>query len=1028
MNKNLKIVDTAFKYYRIVIFIVIVLVLMGAYGLYVSPKQDFPTFTIRQGLVVGTYPGLSSNEIEEQLTKPLEGFVFEYKEIDKEKTFSQSKDGLSIINIELNENVKDKDAFWSKFKHNLRNFKQKLPSGVLALNALDDFGETSALLITMESADETYRRLQQYSDDLKDRLRKTEGVTGLKTYGLLNEQITIYINQDKLKNYAITNAQIYTKLQSQGYTTYSGHIENTHFIAPIYIQNNLNSERDVAEQIIYSDLNGNIVRLKDVAHIKKEYPDSEPYIENNGVKCILFSVEMRKGVNVVEMGNQVNAILNNFQNNLPDGIKLFPITDLSKVVDQSVKSFLIEMLIAVLAVVLVVIAFMPIRVALISAITIPITIFSALAMFYAFNIELNTIILSALIVTLGMVVDDSVVIIDNYIEKLDEGESPIMAAVNSPKKYFKSVLTATLVISVTFFPFLLTTKGMFNDFLIYYPWAMTIILGFSLIIALLFTPFIQFTFIKRGIYHERKKRKSFLDIIQIGYNYLLVNAFKYKRLTILSGLAIIISGGIMFLNLPLRLMPFVERDQFAVEIFLANGKPISQTAIVADSLKDILRKDDRIVSVTSFIGLSSPRFHDTYVPQFPSDNFAQFIVNTTDKKATKAILDEYSERYANYFPEAYIKFKQMDFSEARYPVEIRIGGESITSIKQYSDSILSIMHKIPELSLIRTNFGRQLPGVSINLNQNEVSRLGVDKRIVAMSTALNMGRGFPITTIWDKDYPIQIVLKSEKKNEESYKDIGNITIPAMGGASTVSLRQIATITPSWTEGQIVRRNGIRTLSILSEVKRGCNEIAITNKIIDKVDKIKLPKEITVSYGGMLESDNERLPQIVYGLLIAVLLMLFILIFHFKKISLAVLTLVSTLLCLLGTSIGMKIMECDISVTSILGVVSLMGILLRNGIILIDYAEDLRKNKNLSVEESAIQAGIRRMRPIFLTSTAAAVGVIPMVIGGSPLWTPLGTVIFFGTLITMVFISIILPVVYSVVFKFKDKNMDKYATK
>lgn len=1024
MKKGSNIIDLALKYYRIVILIVIVFVAVGVYGLYVAPKQDFPTFTIRQGLVVAAYPGLTSSEIEEQLTKPLENFIFEYKEINKEKTFSQSKDGVSIINIELNENIKDKDAFWSKFKHNLQDLKSNLPDGVVALKALDDFGETSAILITIESEDKTYRELQEYSDALKDKLRKVDGVSGLKNVGLLSEQIVIRVDQDKLKNYGINNAMIIAKLQTQGYKTYSGEVKNSHLVAPIHIESELNWEKDVAEQIIYSDLSGNIVRLKDIAEITREYPDSEPYIQNNGVKCILLSIEMRKGVNVVEKGKQVNEILDDFRHDIPKDVKLYSIADLSKVVDNSVNSFLLEMLIAVIAVVIVVIAFMPMRVALVSAITIPITIFSALAMFYAFGIELNTIILSALIVTLGMVVDDSIVIIDNYVEKLDEGEKPIIATAQSPRKYFKSVLTATLVISVTFFPFLLTTKGMFNDFLITYPWAMTIILGFSLLIALLFTPFMQYTFIKKGLHQEKKKGKNFLDIVQVGYDFLLAKCFKYKNATLFTGVIIMAIGAFWFFNLPLRLMPFVERDQFAVEIFLPNGKSIYQTTEIADSLDNILRKDDRVVSVTSFVGLSSPRFHDTYVPQFPSDNFAQFIVNTSDKKATKEILDEYSRKYSDYFPEAYIKFKQMDFSEARYPVEIRVSGEDILTIKQASETLMAEMKKMPELLLIRTNFEENLPGVSIRLNQNETNKLGIDKSIVAMSTALELGDGFPITNIWEKDYPVKVILKSERKQEESISNIGNVNIPTMGGMSNIPLRQIASISPDWNEGQIVRRNGVRTLSILAEVERGYNEINITNKIKNRIDEIELPEGIKVSYGGMKEADGERLPQIVNGLLITVCLMLFILIFHFKKIALALLTLGSTMLCLLGTSIGMQIMGSDISVTSILGVVSLMGILLRNGIIMLDYAEVLRKEQGLTVEKSAIQAGSRRMRPIFLTSTAAAVGVIPMVIGGSPLWTPLGSVIFFGTLITMVFISTILPVAYSVIFKFKDKELNK----
>lgn len=1022
MSKKIGIIEFTLKYNRIVILIVAALVLLGIYGLYISPKQDFPTFTIRQGVVIGVYPGATSLEVEEQITKPLENFTFGYKEIRKDKTFSQSKDGIVILNIELDESIKDKDAFWSKFKHGLELFKDQLPHGLLSLQAYDDFGETSAILLTLESESKSYREIEKYLDELKDEFRKIEGISNLRDYGLLKEQISIYVDQKKLIHYGIGIPTVITKLKSQGQMTMSGTIENFDFNAPIHIDTPLNLERDIAEQVLYSDKESNQIRLKDIARITREYPDNEAYIKNNGTKCILLSIEIKKGTDIIKLGEQVNGILDVYQNETPNDLKIYKITDLSQVVGNSVKSFLKEIIIAIIGVLFVVIIFLSFRPALVAATTIPITIFCSLAAFYAFGIEMNTIILSALIVTLGMVVDDSIVIIDNYIEKLDEGVPPLEAALSSPKKYFKSVLSATLVISVTFFPFLLTTKGMFNDFLVAYPWAMTIILGFSLIVALLFTPYLQYTFIKKGVNRDvnKPKRRTIFDLIQNGYDSLLIKSFAYPKITLGIGGIIAVVGVILFFNLPLRLMPFVDRNQFAVEIYLPNGKSIHRTAIVADSLERILSSDKRIVSITSFIGQGSPRFHDTYVPQLPSHNFAQFIVNTTGSKATAEILNEYAEKYSSYFPEAYIKFKQMDFSEARYPIEIRVSGKNISELKSMADSIQGRLANNNNVFLTRTNFEEPIPGVKVTLTPREANHLGINRSMVAMSVSLNAGGSIPITDVWDKDYPIQLVLKSDKKHKMDFENVSNIYVPASGGLASVPLRQIAEISPDWTEGQIVRCNGIRTLSIIAEVKRGQNEIAITKELKNEIDKIKCPPEISISYGGMIEADMERLPQIVGGLLIALGLMFFILLFHFKKISLALLTLGSTILCLLGTSVGMMMMNVDICVTSILGVVSLMGILLRNGIILLDYAEDLRKNKKMTVRDSALQAGMRRMRPIFLTSSAAAVGVIPMLLGGSPLWTPLGTVIFYGTLITMVFISIILPIAYSVIFRSKDK--------
>lgn len=1027
--KKIGIIEYALKYHRIVVLFVIVLVLVGMYGLYVSPKQDFPTFTIRQGVVVGMYPGATSYEVEEQITKPLEDFVFSYKEIRKDKTFSQSKSGMVILNIELDESLKDKDAFWSKFKHGLNSFKEQLPRGLLSLQAYDDFGETSAILMTLESEEKSYRELEKIANDLKDGLRKIKGISNLRTFGVLKEQVSLYVDQEKLFHYGISVPYIIKKLQSQAQISMSGGINNQDMKIPIHIDVPFNWERDIAEEVLYSDQEGNLVRVKDIAKIVREYPHDKAYIKNNGVKSILLSIEMKRGADIIKIGREVNQELDVFENNMPSSVKINKITDLSKIVGDSVDSFLKEIIIAIVGVLLVVIVFLSFRTALVAASTIPITIFSALAAFYAFGIEINTIILSALIVTLGMVVDDSIVIIDNYIEKMETGTERWEAAVSSPKKYFKSVLSATLVISVTFFPFLLTTRGMFNDFLVTYPWAMTIILGFSLLVALLFTPYLQYTFITNTVNKfqmQPKKGFAFFHLVQQGYNYLLTKSFAYPKTTLGIGLMIIMTGMLLFFQLPLRLMPFVERNQFAVEIYLPNGKSIHRTEMIADSMEHILRNDARVLSVTSFIGQGSPRFHDTYVPQMASANFAQFIVNTVGAKATNDLLDEYTEKYSSYFPEAYVRFKQMDFSEARYPIEVRITGKDMDELLSFADTVMSYMRKDNQLFLVRTNYEEESSEVELTLNQEEMSRLGVNRSLVAMYTALATGNGIPITKIWDKDYEVELVLKSEKGDSLNYDDLSEIYIPVSEGRSHVPLRQITTISPHWNIGQIVRRNGVRTLSIFAEVKRGENEISVTNQLKSNIEQLSYPPGISVSYGGMFEADNERLPQIVGGLLISVSLMFFILVFHFRKISLAFLALGSTMLAFLGTSLGMMIMDVSICVTSILGIVSLMGILLRNGIIMLDYAEDLRRNEHMSVHDAAFHAGMRRLRPIFLTSCAAAVGVVPMLLGGSPLWKPLGSVIFYGTLTTMVFISVILPIAYTIIYYKKDISQSENA--
>ena len=1010
-------IESAMCYHNIILLLMGMLVFMGLAGIVNMPKQEMPVFTIRQGAVVAVCPGSTSQEIEERVTKPLEDFVFGYKEVRKDKTYSQTKDGMAIVYVELNADIEDKDAFWSKFKHGLSAFKMQLPSSVAAVQAVDDIAETSALLITIESGQKTYRELRGYLDDLKSRLRRIDAISNLRTYGLQMEQLTVYLDQQKLAKYGIGSFTILNSLAMQGLTTYSGSVEDGSTTAPIHINDAYNSELDVANQIVYSTPSGDVIRLKDVARIVREYPQMDKYIKSNGKKCVLLSVEMRPGNDIVKMGRDVRKQIDSFKKELPSEVRLSIITDQSRVVSESVVNFLRELLISVISVIVVVVLLMPRRVAEVSAMSIPITIFTSVGIFYIFGFELNTVTLAALIVTLGMVVDDSVVIIDNYMEKLGHGMSRWHASIAAPREFFMSVLSATLSISLTFFPFLFTMKGEMADFVKSFPWAMFIILTVSLTVSLILTPYLQYTFIHEGIKENNKasSRRTPLDYLQAGYTWLLTRCFRHPRLTLVAGLGVVVLGVCLFSKVPQRMMPLEERDQFAVEIFMPNGTTAQRTAQVADSLEHILKRDSRVTAVTSFIGQGSPRFNVTYAPQIGGTNFAQFIVNTVDNESAAEVLDEYADRYAQYFPDAYVRFKQMDYNNAAYPVEIRISGDSLNVLRQAADKVVACMRQTEGLQLVRTNFEEPQPGVSITLNEAESNRLGINKALLTACLAVHYGPGVPVTSLWEGDYPVGVVLKTDHKDSTQFTNLGNEYIPVMGGTTSVPLRQFATIKPDFTDGCIVRRNGVRTISVVAEPMRGYNADRLAKQVEASVAKLELPKDVEVHTGGMLEKDTETLPQVSTGVLIAVFIIFFILLFHFKRISLALVNLSSMSLCVFGAAVGLLVTGYDMSITGILGVVSLMGILVRNGIIMLDYAEELRRDKGLSVREAAFQAGERRMRPIFLTSAAASVGVLPMMLENNTLWSPMAAVVFFGTLISMVLIATVLPVLYAVVF-------------
>jgi multidrug efflux pump subunit AcrB len=1014
-KRKLNLVEWAMHYRQIIILLTCCLMAYGIVGLSKMNKNETPDFTIRQGIVAAACPGYTAQEVEEQIAKPLENYIFSYKEVKKEKTYSTCMDGMVVIQVQLNDNLNNKDEFWSKFKHGINEFKVNLPKSVLGVQVVDDFGDTSALLVTIESDSKTYRELNDYADDLKDRLRRIESVGRMNVYGMQNEQISIYVDNDRLEKYGFNDQLLASTLLGKGFVTTGGRVKDTQHVSPIYVSRSMNSLRDVQEMIIFTTPDGTVVRLKDVANVVKEYPNPDSYITNNGHKCLLLSVEMKKGQNIVAMGEDIYVQLDEFQKTLPDDVTVFKITDQCHVVDKSVTDFLREIVIAIIAVVIVVMLLLPLRVALVAASTIPITIGISLGLFYAFDVELNIITLAALLVTLGMIVDNSIVIIDNYMELIADGMSRWNAAITSAVHFFKSILSATLAISITFFPIVVTMTGMAKDFVQTFPWAITIILFVSLIIAELLVPFLQFWFIKRPIKSELpqngKRKFSFLDLLQKSYDWLIDRCFNWPRTTLLVGVLTVVFGIFLMQQLPQRLLPDAERDQFAVEITMPSGTAIEKTATVADSLESILRKDERVVSVASFKGCSSPRFQSTYAPQLGGTNYAQFIVNTTGNDATVALLDEYSPKYRNAFPEANIKFKQLVYSEATYPIEIRLSSDNIEHLKKDADMLVTKLRQNPNLNLVQTNFKDPLPATKIEIDEEAASRLGLSNAGIETTMALRYGPGLNVGTAWEGDYDINVVLKSNRADNANFDNVKDEMIPVAGGITNVPLRQIAKVTPTYTDGQIVRRNGVPTITVQADVERGVNIFNETLKVQDLVAKSELSPDVTVAYGGEFEENDEQTPHIIASVVIAIIIIFFILVWHFKSIKTATLLLLSLTLCLFGTAIGVKLQGVDFGITAVLGLISLMGIIVRNGIIMIDYAVELRENEGLSIKEAIHHSAKRRMRPIFLTSAAASMGVVPMVLHGSTLNMPMGTVIFYGTLITMFFILTIIPIAY-----------------
>ncbi|MBR5118594.1 MAG: efflux RND transporter permease subunit [Muribaculaceae bacterium] len=1031
MNKKMNWLKWPLEHYPISLLIIGILFVMGIYGMYVMPKDEFPHVTVRQGVVAAIYPGATTEEVEQQVTRPLERYLFTYGEVNRAKTTTTSQNGMCFAIVRLNDNVNNKDEVWSKIKHGLNAFKTQLPSGVLGVVVNDDFGNTSALLIAIESNQRTYRELKQYSDEISDRLRRIPSVANVNVYGEKKEQISLYIDRQRLQAYGVDEKTVFSHLQSEGLTTLSGSISNANQVIPIHVESTDNSEEEIANQIIYSDpLTGKVVRVRDIARVTREYDSDASRIEQDGHPCILLSMEMTPGNDVLQYGRDVEKVLDEYRaNDLPEDVTVTRIADKPKVVRISVTDFLRDLLIAMVIIILVMMILFPIRSAIVAAITIPLSTFVSVAIMYLMGIELNIVTLAALIVVLGMIVDNSIVVIDGYLEYLGKGYEPKRAAIDSAKQYFLPMLLATLCISIIFYPFLFTMKGTFYDALKDFPITITINLMVSLLIAVTIIPLLEVRIIRPD------KVKTGGNVITNGvqrlYNRVLNLTFRHPWITILGGIGLILLSTIIIPTLRIRLFPYADRDQFAVEIFLPDGKGIAETNKIADSVYNALKSDAKVVGITSFIGCSSPRFMDAYAPQIAGQNYAQFIVNTKSNKATIDLLAKYQPMLSDAFPGAYVKFKRLDYLEVN-ELEYRFYGDNIDSLHVVSERLMEQMREMPEIEWVHTDYFQPTPIINVQLDPTTSAQLGIT-RSTAQLTLGAMTSDLKVGQVWEGNYDVPIVVKDDAiLSFSSIKDIGLATPTSIlagtveGKNTTIPLRQIATVEPLWSESRIMHRGGERCITVAAQFKQGIYTGPVEKRIAKIMqNEIELPQGVRCEVGGEIEYGNEALPQIFGGIAIAIVIVFFFLLFNFKKFGITLVCINALSLMVPGTLIGLGMMDRDLGLTSIFGLITLMGMIMRNEILIFEHANDLikkyieehgdwkvdKKAYNKAVKQAAYDAGKRRMVPIFLTTATTAVGVVPMIIAQSSFWMPVGVTIFAGGIGALILVVTMLPVIY-----------------
>ena len=1008
-------VRASLRYPQVTLALTLMLVLFGVYALLRMPRREDPKIHVREGIVAAFYPGASAKEVENQVTQKVEQRLFKIEGVRREKTYSTSMNGVMFINLNLEDNLQDTEKFWSKLRLDMAELKKTdLPEGVQGPIVDYDFGDTVAVLLAIHGENYGYRELKDYAERIESAIRRIRAVSKIKRIGEQKEEIDVSSSLGRLSQYSVTPDQVKKALAGRNVVNYAGAVPTKRGKPPIQTTGAFEGEEQVRHVMIDVTRTGQPVYIGDLADVHRVYKDPTQYARSRGERAILLSVEMQEGNNIVDFGKDVHAALDRLRPLLPPDLKIDFVADQPTVVAQRVKDFIREFGIAIASVIVVTMLLLPFRVALVSAVAIPVTISATFGLLNAFGIELHQVSIAALIVVLGMVVDDAIVIADNYIELLDEGVPRQEAAWRSASELAIPVLTATATIICSFLPFLILS-GATGEFIRALPLTVAIALSTSFIVGMLLTPMLSQFFIKQGLHHAadamgKKQRRSPLEIMQSIYNRVIVVAMGWKPVVIGAGIVAVAAGAFVLHHVPERFFPFAERDQFVIDLWLPEGWKIESTQAAVKRIEDVLRNEKEVVNYTAFVGSSFPRFYYNVNPQLPDKNYAQFLVSTKSAEVTPKLVEQLRPRLSQAAPEARVFLSELQQGPVQLaPIEVRLTGDDDVVLRQFGNQVLQRLQRTPGSLDVYSDWREDAYRMKVNLRQEVANRLGFTNATVGQVLAAGF-EGDPVTTYWEGERDIAVTLRLEPELRQSFSDIGSTYVMSPVTGARVPLDSIATISPVWDPGRIVRRNGVRTLSIRSGAQGGKLPSQVLEQVRPMTDKLPLPPGYRVWYGGEMENQNDTFPEMVHALLISSIAIYLILMFQFRSVVEPLVVMAAIPLGLLGASLGLLVTHNPFGFTGFLGIVSLGGVVVRNSIILVDYTRE-RMKQGVPVEKAAIEAGERRLRPIFLTTMAAAVGVTPMILSGSSMWSPLGSAIAFGLVGSMFFTLVVIPVLY-----------------
>ncbi|TOI45804.1 multidrug efflux RND transporter permease subunit VmeV [Vibrio parahaemolyticus] len=998
---------------------IVILAIGGVTSFLELGRLEDPAFTIKDAMIVATYPGATSKEVEEELTYPLEKEIRKLPYIDR--ITSTSSNGMSqiMVSMKMDYGPDELPQIWDEMRRKINDLQPTLPQGVQSLQIIDDFGDVYGVMLMLTGDDYDYVELKRYADHLRREIELVDGVGKVDIAGDQQEMLFVEISLDRLASLNLDMNVVSGLLNQQNNVVSAGEVMVNGESLVIRPSGTLNTVQALENLIIHGRDTGNLIRLKDVATITRSIQEKPGnMILFNGKKAINIGISFASGVNVVEVGERLNAELSSLESIKPAGLDMSYFYNQAQEVDDSVKAFVISLAEAVAIVIIVLLFTMGLRSGVIIGVVLLLTVFGTFILMNYNNIELHRISLGALIIALGMLVDNAIVVVEGILVGLKKGRTKVQAAVDIVKQTQWPLLGATVIAITAFAPIGLSQDAT-GEFMGSLFWVLCFSLFLSWVTAITLTPFLADLLLKEEEKdtngEDEDPYKGWLFVV---FGALLKFSLRFRWMTVAAMVALLVGAVIAFGNVKQQFFPPSNTPMFYVDMWMPEGTDIRQTIKQAEKVESYIRQQDDIDFVSVSIGQGLQRFALTYQPEKSYEAYAQFQVRTTDRDNMFKLLHKLDDNLAKTFDEPTFQFKLMEFGPSpASKIEARITGPDPKVLRELAVQVEDILHTDPGARNIRHDWRERTKELVPVFNESKARRLGISKEDLSSTLQMAFG-GSTFGVLRDGTHTLPIMMRLPEAERVDFESLQNVKIWSPSLQTYIPVDQIIDgVELDWSEPLIQRRDRKRTLTVLADhdVLSDDTAASLFARVQPKVMALHIPEGYEITWGGEYESSKDAQEGLFGSLPMGYLLMFIITVLLFNSIKKPLVIWFTVPLSIIGVAFGLLTTNMPFSFTAFLGLLSLSGMILKNGIVLLDQINlELESGKDpyLAIVDSAIS----RVRPVSMAALTTILGMIPLVFDA--FFGSMAITIMAGLGFATVLTLIVVPVMFAILFRIK----------